>query len=456
MKILIAGATGFIGKELIKKLDEKGHEIVVLTRNRETARFHIPVHCEIQQWDPENNPVSTNYLNDVDAVINLSGENIASSFWTDTQKRKLIGSRIMSVRRIVQAMRAMNTKPKVFISASAVGFYGNRKNEELRETSSAGKGFLSKICQSWENEITESKKLGIRTVIFRLGMVLGHDGGALEKIIPAFKLGLGGKLGDGSQWMSWIHINDFVNMIVYSIENPKINGIINAVSPNPVKNIEFTKTLGRLLKRPTILPVPGIALKIGLRDLSDLILYSQKVSAEKICENGFKFTYPSIDKAFEEVTDHSFHEITTEQWVPQSIKKTFSFFKEAKNLEKLTPDFLKFKILSQSTQEINDETIITYRLSIHGIPFKWKSKISDWNPDSKFSDIQLKGPYRYWHHTHSFEEKNGGTLIKDHVLYKIPFGFLGDLVAASFIKKDLETIFSYRNKRIDTLMKTNL
>ena len=452
MKILVAGATGFIGKKLVKTLDEKGHEIVVLTRNRETARFHIPIHCEIQQWDPEKSPLSTNSLKDIDVVINLSGENIASSFWTETQKRKLMDSRKMSVRRIVKAMGAMNTKPKAFISASAVGFYGNRSNEELKETSSAGEGFLSKVCQSWENEITESEELGIRTVIFRLGMVLGHDGGALEKIIPAFKLGLGGKLGGGSQWMSWIHIKDFVDMIVYSIENPSIKGIINAVSPNPVKNIEFTKTLGRLVKRPTILPVPGIALRVALRDLSDLLLYSQRVSADKICKSGFKFTYPKLENAFEEVIKHSFHEINTEQWVPQTIKETFSFFKEAKNLEKLTPEFLKFKILSQSTQEINDQTIITYRLSIHGIPFKWKSKITDWNPDSKFSDIQLKGPYNYWYHTHSFEERNGGTLIKDRILYKVPFGFLGDLVAGSFIKKDLETIFSYRTKTIDTLM----
>ena len=139
-------------------------------------------------------------------------------------------------------------------------------------------------------------------------------------------------------------------------------------SPNPVQNIEFTKTLGRMVKRPTILPVPGIVLKIGLRDLSDLLLYSQRVSAEKISKSGFKFTYPTIENAFEEVIKHSFHEINTEQWVPQTIKETFSFFKEAKNLEKLTPEFLKFKILSQSTQEINDETIITYRLSVHGIP----------------------------------------------------------------------------------------
>jgi len=453
MKILVAGGTGFIGKKLVKKLYEKGHEIKVLTRNQETARFHIPIHCEIHQWDPEKSPLPANLLKDVDAVINLSGENIASSFWTDSQKRKLMDSRVMSVRRIVQAMGSMDAKPKVFISASAVGFYGNRRNEELKETSSAGEGFLSKICQSWENEITKSNDLGIRTTIFRLGMVLGHDGGALEKIIPAFKLGLGGKLGDGSQWMSWIHINDFVNMIVYSIENPSIKGIINAVSPNPVKNIEFTKTLGRVVKRPTILPVPGIALKVALRDLSDLLLNSQKVSAEKICKNGFKFTYPTLEEAFNEVCGHSFHEINTEQWVPQSINKTFAFFKEAKNLEILTPEFLKFKILDQSTPEIQDGTKFTYRLSLHGIPVKWESKITDWSPDSKFSDVQIKGPYNYWYHTHKFEEKNGGTLIKDHVQYKVPFGVIGDLIVGSFIKKDLETIFSYRTKIIDGLMK---
>ena len=453
MKILMAGATGFIGKKLVKKLDEKGHEILVLTRNRETARFHIPIYCEIHEWDPEKSPLSTNSLKDVDAVINLSGENIASSFWTETQKRKLMDSRIMSVRRIVQAMGAMNEKPKVFISASAVGFYGNRRNEELKETSSAGEGFLSKICQSWENEITKSNDLGIRSVIFRLGMVLGHDGGALEKIIPAFKLGLGGKLGDGSQWMSWIHIKDFVDMIVYSLETDSTKGIINAVSPNPVKNIEFTKTLGRVVKRPTILPVPGIALKVGLRDLSDLLLYSQKVSAEKICKSGFEFKYPTIEEAFKEVCSHSYHQIKTEQWVPQSINKTFSFFKEAKNLEILTPEFLKFKILDQSTPEIQDGTKFTYRLSLHGIPVKWESKITDWNPDSKFSDVQIKGPYNYWYHTHNFEEKNGGTLIKDHVQYKIPFGVIGDLILGSFIKKDLATIFSYRTKIIDGLMK---
>ena len=453
MKILVAGGTGFIGKKLVKKLYEKGHEIKVLTRNQETARFHIPIHCEIHQWDPEKSPLPANLLKDVDAVINLSGENIASSFWTDSQKRKLMDSRVMSVRRIVQAMGSMDAKPKVFISASAVGFYGNRRNEELKETSSAGEGFLSKICQSWENEITKSNDLGIRTTIFRLGMVLGHDGGALEKIIPAFKLGLGGKLGDGSQWMSWIHINDFVNMIVYSIENPSIKGIINAVSPNPVKNIEFTKTLGRVVKRPTILPVPGIALKVALRDLSDLLLNSQKVSAEKICKNGFKFTYPTLEEAFNEVCGHSFHEINTEQWVPQSINKTFAFFKEAKNLEILTPEFLKFKILDQSTPEIQDGTKFTYRLSIHGIPVKWESRITDWSPDSKFSDVQIKGPYNYWYHTHKFEEKNGGTLIKDHVQYKVPFGVIGDLIVGSFIKKDLETIFSYRTKIIDGLMK---
>ena len=452
MKVLVAGATGFIGKELLKRLNDKGHEVIALTRNKDIAIFNIPIHCQIHQWDPSNKPLPTNIIKGVDVVINLAGENIASGFWTDTKKRELMDSRIMSVRRLIQSMEAATVKPKIFLSSSAIGFYGNRGEENLNETSGSGSGFLSQICKSWENEILKAEELGIRTVIFRLGMVLGHDGGALEKILPAFKIGIGGKLGSGCQWMSWIHIHDFVEMLIHSIENHSIKGIINAVSPNPIQNIEFTKTIGKILNRPTILPVPKYALKIGLKDLSDLLLFSQKVSSRKICESGFKFKFSKIDDAIKEVSDHSYHEIKIEQWIPTTPNKTFKFFKEAKNLEKLTPDFLKFKIVSQSTPQITDGTIITYRLSLHGVPVKWQSKIIDWNPITKFSDIQLKGPYSHWHHTHEFEEKDGGTLIKDHVFYKLPFGCIADLVVGKIIRKDLETIFCHRTKVIDSYM----
>jgi len=449
---MVTGATGFVGKEIIKRLDEKGHEIVVLTRNAESARFHIPVHCDIQTWNPEQTALLPSALKGVDAVINLAGEGIADSFWTNTRKQQLMNSRVMSVRRIVQAMEAMNDRPKVFVSASAIGFYGDRSEDYLNETTPKGKGFLSEVCQSWENEISKANDLGVRTVACRIGMVLGHDGGALNKMLPPFKLGVGGKLGSGSQWMSWIHIDDLVNMMIHSIENPTLSGVYNAVSPNAVRNKEFTTILGAVLKRPTIFPVPGFFLKIVLGGLSELLLGSKRVMAEKIRATGFEFKYPQLEAALKEVCGHSYHEIKLEQWVPQSKDRTFSFFKEARNLEKITPEFLKFKVLSQSTPEIRNGTKLSYRLSLHGFPVNWQSIITDWKPDNKFSDIQIKGPYSHWHHTHEFEEKNGGTLIKDRVFYKVPFGLPGDLVAGKWIRKDLEAVFNYRYKIIDTLL----
>ena len=452
MKVLVAGATGFIGKELLKWLSEKGYEIVLLTRNPDSARFRIPIHCETIVWDPFENTIPSSALKGVDAVINLAGENIANGRWSPDRKRKLIESRVLSVRRLIDVMTHMDQKPKAFISASAIGFYGDRGDEQLRETDSKGQGFLSDVCQAWEQEIFKAKDIGVRTVAYRMGMVLGHDGGALEKMLPPFKLGVGGRLGSGSQWMSWIHIKDLVAMLIYAIENPSIDGIYNAVSPNPLRNKEFTKTLGQVLKRPTFFPVPIIFLKMILGELSELIHGSQRVIAGKISGAGFEFKYPQLEEALREVCGHSYHKIELEQWVPQPLNRTFTFFKEARNLEKITPKFLKFKVLSQSTPDIQEGTKISYRLSLYGFPVDWESEITDWKPDQKFSDIQLKGPYSHWHHTHEFEEKNGGTLIRDRVLYKVPLGVPGDLMAGKWIRKDLEAIFNYRYKIIDTLM----
>ncbi|PIR00080.1 MAG: TIGR01777 family protein [Nitrospinae bacterium CG11_big_fil_rev_8_21_14_0_20_45_15] len=449
MKVMVTGATGFVGRELIKKLNQKGHEILVLTRNPDTARLKIPVHCTIRAWNPEKESLPVGLLKGVDAIINLAGEGIADGRWSVSRKRKIIESRVLAVRRLVEAMAGTDDRPKVFVSASAIGFYGDRGDEFLDETSAKGEGFLSDVCQDWENEILKAKELGVRTVACRIGMVLGHDGGALAKMLVPFKLGVGGNIASGTQWMSWIHVSDLVNVMIHSIENSAMNGIYNAVNPNWVRNETFTKTLGKILKRPTLLPIPQPVLKLALGELSELLLASQRVKANKLTDTGFQFQYPQLAVALKEVCDHKYHEIELEQWVPQSIEKTFEFFKEAKNLEKLTPEFLKFKVLKQSTKSLEEGTKINYRLSLHGIPIHWQSEIIGWEPNHKFSDVQVKGPYGYWHHTHEFEKKNGGTLIKDRILYQAPFGIAGDLLAGSFIRKDLEAIFNYRCKAVE-------
>jgi uncharacterized protein (TIGR01777 family) len=453
VKILITGATGFVGKKLIQRLHEEKHELLILTRDPESATFNIPVHCDIKTWDPEKQPLSRTLMEGVDAVVNLAGENIAESRWDENQKEKIIQSRVASVSCLLNAMRAMDEKPKIFVSASAIGFYGDQGDAVLDENSVKGQGFLSSVCEQWEKEIFKAKDLGIRTVVCRIGMVLGHDGGALNKMLPPFQLGVGGKLGSGFHWMSWIHIDDLVNMMIHSLETLSMNGIYNAVSLNPVRNREFTKLLGKVLNRPTIFTVPKFILKFGLGQLSDLLLGSQRVSSKKIHDTGFSFKYPHLEEALREVCEHSHHEIKTEQWVPQSTNQIFDFFREARNLEIITPDFLKFRVVSQSTPYIKEGTKINYSLSLHGFPLRWKSKITDWKPGKMFSDIQLKGPYKYWHHKHEFEDKNGGTIIKDYVSYKVPLGLLGDLVANSFIRKDIEQIFSYRRKKINELFR---
>ncbi len=451
MKVLITGATGFVGKALLKRLDQKGYDIAVLTRNPEAASFHLPVHCEVYSWNPDSDSMPTSAFNNVNAVINLAGENIADGWWTDKRKQKILESRTSSVKLLNQSMKALNQKPDVFVSASAIGFYGDSGSNLVDENSNVGSGFLSEVCQAWENEIFKIKDLGVRTVAYRIGMVLGHDGGALKRMLPPFKLGFGGRLGHGRQWMSWVHIDDLVEMIVYAIENPSVEGPVNAVSPNPVNNSDFTKILGRVLQRPVLIPVPRFALELGLGDLSHLLLDSQRVDSNKILKYGFKFKYPILDDALREICSHPYHELQMEQWIPHEKEKAFAFFKEAKNLEKITPEFLGFKILRQSTEKIEEGTTFDYRLRLGLIPMWWRSKITDWEPGSRFSDIQVRGPYSYWYHTHEFQEKDGGTLMRDIVKYKLPFGVPGDVIAEPFVRKDIEKIFNHRRKVIDSM-----
>ncbi len=452
MKIMVTGATGFIGKELVKRLNDKGHEIVALTRSLETAHFKIPVECDLREWNPEGRALSPSIMKGIDAVINLSGEGIANGLWTESRKQNIMNSRVSSVRRLVDAMAQCNKRPSVFVSASAIGFYGDRGDESLDETASEGKGFLSRVCQRWENEIFETKNSGMRTVALRFGMVLGHDGGALSAMESAFRLGLGGRLGSGQQWMSWIHVSDLVDMLIHAVEQPGMNGIYNAVSPNPVKNLEFTKVLGQALNRPTILPAPAFAVRLVLGELSELLLASQRVASDKIVKTGFNFNFASLKDALEDICKQSFHEIQTEQWVPQPIHKVFAFFKDARNLEKITPEDMHFKVVDQSTRDIEEGTRINYRFSFHGIPMKWQSKIVYWKPDSKFSDLQMKGPYEYWRHTHEFTEKNNGTLIRDCVHYKIPMSFAIDWATKGWIRKNLEAVFNYRRHTLARLL----
>jgi uncharacterized protein len=447
MKILVTGATGFVGKTLLPLLADKGHEIIVLTRDINLAQVRVPVVCKIIEWDP-GKPLS-HIEGNIDIVINLCGENVASGRWTSKRKQAIYNSRVLATRNLIDYFRKNFHPIKAWISASAIGVYKNPIASD--EFAPNGKGFLAEICKNWEEETFKARDLNIRTIVFRIGMVLGFDGGAMGKMLPVFKLGLGGNISSGNQWMSWIHVRDLAGLIVEAIDNTSFEGPVNAVSPNPVTNREFTSTLARILKRPAFFPVPRWILKLLLGEMSQLLINSQKISTDLPKIWGYKFIYPKLKNALKIICDQTGHILAFEQWVPQPLDKTFSFFTDPQNLEALTPKFLKFKILKVTSSPIKEGTLLDYSLKLRGVSFRWQTKITECISEVRFSDMQTRGPYFFWHHTHEFFEKNGGTLIRDKVFYKLPGWTPGDLIAHWLVRKDLEKIFFYRRKVIDEL-----
>lgn len=450
MKVLLTGATGFIGLEVIKVLKEKGHDVVILSRNKERALSKMSYPVAVYEWDPEQELVSEKALEGIDAVIHLAGESVASR-WTKSQKEKIKTSRELGTRHLMQSLLKMQNKPRVVVSASAIGYYGDRAEEELTEKSKPGTGFLPEVCEIWEEEIHKHKNEFERLVSMRIGIVLEKDGGALKQMLTPFKLGVGGPIGMGKQWMSWIHRDDVVGLLVWALENQNVAGIVNTVAPNPVRNKEFTKVLAKTLNRPALFPAPPLALKIVLGEMSELVLVSQNVKPEKALSLGYQFKFTHLQEALEDILlseKKTLKTFVVEQWVDKPVDELFPFFAEAHNLETITPPWLNFRVVRQSHKPIMKDAKIDYKLKVHGIPMRWRSLIEDWHENHMFVDTQVKGPYKHWHHTHQFEARENGTVIRDEVKYQVPLGKLGDALLGDFIRKDVEEIFDYRRLQI--------
>jgi uncharacterized protein (TIGR01777 family) len=292
MRILIAGASGFIGTALRKALEADGHSCVVLVR-REPQQNEA-------RWQPAAGFIDTENVGPIDAAINLSGEGIFGR-WTSTKKSGILGSRVDSTRTLATAIAAFNPLPTVFVSASGANYYGDRGDEELSEESGIGKGFLAEVCAQWESATQPAADAGIRVVNPRMGIVLGN-GASLKKMLTPFRLGLGARLGNGSQYMSWIAVDDAISAYKCVLEN-NISGPVNFTSPNPVRNSEFTKVLARVLKRPAFLAVPAFVLRAILGEAADeLLLSSVRVTRSRLEETGFKFAYPNLEEALRKVT----------------------------------------------------------------------------------------------------------------------------------------------------------
>ena len=291
MKIVISGASGLIGTQLVAKLSTSGHEVVRLVRRS-------PKSGEIQ-WNPKSGTLDAAALEGVDAVIHLSGAGIGDKRWTSNYRKEILDSRTATTALLAKTIASLSRKPSVFLSGSAIGIYGARNDEQLTEVSTHGTGFLAEVCEQWEAAAKPAVDAGIRTVYLRTGIVLTPKGGALKKLLPLFKLGVGGKFGNGKQWQSWISIDDEIGAIEHLL-TANVSGAVNLTAPNPVTNAEFTKVLASVLKRPAIVPVPTFAPKILLGgELADALLFTgQRVIPAALNASGYMFKHTTLESAF--------------------------------------------------------------------------------------------------------------------------------------------------------------
>ncbi|MDA0748891.1 MAG: TIGR01777 family oxidoreductase [bacterium] len=292
MNVLITGSTGLVGSKLVSFLESQEHHVLRLVRTRsktDTTQIY---------WDPANGDIDASGLESLDGVVHLAGENIAGGRWTTERKARIRSSRETGTRLLAETLAGLNRQPRVLVSASAIGYYGDRADESLTETSTPGTGFLSDTCVAWENAAQPAIDAGIRTVFPRIGIVLSADGGALAKMLFPFKLGLGGVLGNGTQYMSWISLDDLVGVIFHALETDDLQGPVNAVSPEPATNRTFTKTLGHVLSRPTLFPVPAFAARLAFGEMADaLLLSSTRVRPTRLQQTDYNFQHPNLENA---------------------------------------------------------------------------------------------------------------------------------------------------------------
>ncbi|KGX94030.1 multidrug MFS transporter [Pontibacillus halophilus JSM 076056 = DSM 19796] len=298
MRIAVTGGTGFVGTHLTRKLVDEGHELFILTRSPEkhhdTNRIHY-VGWLKDQFKPEDE------LLHLDAIVNLAGENLNEGRWTEEQKNKIHNSRIEATDAVIELMKRLESPPKILVNASAVGFYGTSRTEQFtEETTTPGDDFLAHVTAEWENRAQQAEELGVRTSYLRFGVILGEEG-ALQKMVLPYKLYAGGNIGDGEQWMSWIHIQDVVGLLVFALTNEHVSGPLNVTAPTPKRNKDMGRTIATVLNKPHWIPAPAKALKLALGEMSTLVLNGQYVYPKKALELGYEFKYPNLEPALQNI-----------------------------------------------------------------------------------------------------------------------------------------------------------
>jgi len=452
MRILLTGATGLIGRELGKALAARGDALVCLVRDVRTARRRLPFRAECHAWD-HTRPVPAEAMREVDAIVNLAGEPVADTRWTEAKKALIRDSRIHGTRQLVQAVLEHGAGVATFVQGSASGCYGDRGDEQLTAASSMGTGFLADVVQAWEAELRPlaEQRPQVRVPVVRTGIVLARQGGALAEMLPMFRLRAAGRLGTGRQWMSWIHLDDIVGLFLHALDAAP-SGILEGVAPQPATNQQFTTALCRSLGVIENLPAPSLAIQALFGERAAIVLGSTRLEPLATQASGFRFRFEAVEQALDDLLAPLRGGVRVgvwEQWLPHAAQDIWPFFCDANNLEDITPPFLSFRVLGQSTPVIGAGTLIDYRLKLNRIPIRWQTRIDTWDPPRRFIDLQAKGPYSLWHHTHDFIPMGTGTLMRDTVHYRLPAGRLGALAVGSKVASDVERIFDYRSRKID-------
>lgn len=456
MNVLITGATGFIGRALVLRLLRDGHRVTCYVRRPARARGVLGGEVEL---------VTELAVDGRDAVVNLAGAPIIGR-WSAARRAELIDSRVGVTRRLVDAIAAARSRPSVLVSASAVGYYGDGGDEELDEESPAGSGFAADLCRAWEDEAARAAPLGVRVACLRIGVVLGPEGGFMAKVAPGVRAGVGAVLGDGNQWLPWVHVDDVVEVAAQALADARLRGPINVVAPAPARHRELLAAMGRLVGRPVLLRVPGVALRVALGEAAGAVLAGQRVHPRRLRELGFRFRFAALEDALRDlVAPESAATIGPAGDVPSSaylrergarrllrqtllldapLDEVFTFFSNAENLALLTPPGMSFDIKSPTPIDMRVGATIDYTIRVGVLPIRWRTTIERWEPGRVFIDSQASGPYRSWWHEHHFRAMGQRTVVEDRVYYSVPLGPLGSIIDRLFVARSLRRIFQFR------------
>lgn len=476
-RVVVTGATGFIGRALTLRLLGEGWTVVALARSPAAARAVLAGDIAVVDWGDDG--AVRRAIDEADAIIHLAGENVAGGRWSTRRKAALVASRVELTERLGGLIAGRPTPLPALVSASAIGLYGDRGDELLDEDDAPGRGFLAQLCVDWEAAAQRARGNVRRLAIARIGVVLGRDGGALAKLAPLARRRLAGRIGDGAQWVSWIHLHDAAAGLARLAADARAVGVYNLVAPEPVRQRELAAALGERSGRPAQLPVPASMLRLAMGEAASMLLASQRVSPTRLAALGFVFKHPDLRGALSASVgdddvelgrappdatrgdDSAYlrarparYQLAARTVLDAPLEQVFPFFARAENLSAITPSTMSFRIMSPLPIAMRVGAVIDYRIRTGPVPMSWRTLIEAWEPGRRFVDSQTRGPYKAWWHEHRFVADGDRTVMEDRVLYAPPLGPLGWIANRLIVAPMLRRIFAYRTQAIQARFPT--